>query len=418
MRDTKPRHRTQRRPAIYLVVGILFTLGFANLFLRASFGILTPDLARELALEPAALSAVGSAFFFAYALMQVPTGMLFDRYGARSTLAGMLVFTAFGTALFAWGTTSSALLTARVLMGIGLAGVFTGGFVVLANWMPADRVVSRIGAMNSFATLGTLCATTPFALLIAWIGWRHSYWLFAGGVAVLAAAIALLLRDAPGDRPLTTAKRESFADAWRGVLEALRQPGMKRLLVAGIPMSCSSVVSGVWGAPYLKDVHGLDGIERGTVLLAMAVCAAAGHFSYGQLARRLNTVRGVVLAGSVATLAIAVALAAGPPLPLVVALFCGLGFASAYPTVTYAHARGLVPSRLLGRAVATTNMGIMSAIAVMQLSFGWVLGVWSGGALLPSEGAYRVAFAVQAAVSLVAILVYAPIRDVKPRGES
>ena len=73
-----------RFSAIVPILAILYGLGFTNLFLRSSFGVMAPDLAREMALEPAALSMVASAFFFAYAAMQVPTGMLLDRFGPRA----------------------------------------------------------------------------------------------------------------------------------------------------------------------------------------------------------------------------------------------------------------------------------------------------------------------------------------------
>ena len=80
------------------ILAILYVLGFTNLVLRSSFGVMAPDLAREMALSPAMLSMVASAFFFAYALMQVPTGMLLDRFGPRRTLATMLLFTTAGAA--------------------------------------------------------------------------------------------------------------------------------------------------------------------------------------------------------------------------------------------------------------------------------------------------------------------------------
>ena len=131
-----------------------YSLGFTNLFLRSSFGVMAPDLARELALEPAALSMVASAFFFAYAAMQVPTGMLLDRFGPRRTVATLLLFTAAGTALFATGQSATTLTVARLLMGIGCAGVFTGAFYVLTQWLQTDKVVSQVGALNSFAALG------------------------------------------------------------------------------------------------------------------------------------------------------------------------------------------------------------------------------------------------------------------------
>lgn len=410
--------QTRATASIFSIIAILYCLGFTNLLLRASLGVMAPDLARELALEPAMLSAVASAFFFSYALMQLPTGVFFDRYGARLTLSTMLAFTAVGTALFAMGQSAPVLILGRIFMGLGLAGTFTGAFVVMARWLPSDRLVSQIGAMNSFATLGSIAATTPFAFLIGLIGWRTSYWFFVGGVVLLGLVMAAFLRDAPHDEAASTARHETMVQALGGVVEVLRQPHMGRLLVAGIPLAASGTISGVWGAPYLRDVHGLGNIERGSVLLLMAVCGLSGHFIYGQLARRLNTLRGVVLGCGTASL-IATALLASvaqPPTALVVALFCLLGLACAYPTITYAHARGLVPPHLLGRGVATSNMGVMTAIAVGQMLFGWVLGHWALGDGSVAEAGYRTAFATQSLLSLLALVIYFPIKDVKPRG--
>jgi MFS family permease len=401
--------RVHRFSAIAPILAILYCLGFTNLFLRSSFGVMAPDLARELSLEPAALSMVASAFFFAYAAMQVPTGMLLDRFGPRRTVAALLLFTAIGTALFATGRSATTLTAARLLMGVGCAGVFTGAFYVLAQWLHTDRVVSQVGALNSFSAIGTLCATTPFALLIASIGWRESYWIFTAGIIGLMLAVALLLRDAPSGQPPRTSKPDGLVQAFAGVLDAIRQQGVKRLLVVGLPMSSAGTVSGVCA---------LDDLGRGNVLLAMASCAIAGHFLYGQLARRLNTLKRLILAGS-ATILVAtatLALLEHPSLGLVTGLFCLIGLAAAYPALTHAHARGLVPMHLIGRGVSITNMGVMAAAAIMQLAFGWIVGAFAETAGVPPEHAYRTAFAAQAAVALLAIAIYAPIRDVPPRG--
>lgn len=407
-----------RFTAIAPILVILYSLGFTNLFLRSNFGVMTPDLARELALEPAALSTVASAYFFAYAAMQVPTGILLDRFGSRRTIAALLLFTAIGTALFAVGTSASTLTLARLLMGFGCAGIFTGAFYVLAHWLESDRVVTQVGALNSFSSLGALCATTPFAMLIAAIGWRESYWLFTAFVALLTLAVAALLRDAPPDRSPPPVRPQGLVTAVAGVLEALRQPGMRRLLVAGLPMSSAGTIAGVWGAPYLQDVHALDDIGRGNVLLAMAASAIVGHFLHGQIARRLNTLKGMILAGScVIFLATAMlALIERPPLTLVVVLFCLIGLSGAFPAVAHAHTRGLVAPHLVGRGISLTNMGIMAAVAFMQLVFGWIIGAFAHGSAAPPEQAYRAGFAALAAAALLAIAVYAPVRDVRPRG--
>ena len=407
-----------RFSAIAPILAILYSLGFTNLFLRSSFGVMAPDLAREMALEPAALSTVASAYFFAYAVMQVPTGMLLDRFGPRRTIATLLLFAAAGTALFATGTSSTTLTIGRLLMGLGCAGVFTGAFYVLNQWLQPDKLVTHVGGLNSFAALGNLCATTPFAVLIAWIGWRESYWILTVLIAGLLLAVAVLLRDAPSGRPAVSSEPEGLRKALAGVVEAVRQQGMKRLLIAGLPMSTASTIAGVWGAPYLKDVHALDDIGRGNVLLLMAACAIAGHFLHGQLARRLNTIRGMILAGSAAILLATTTLAAleRPPLILVTALFCLIGVSGAYPALTHAHARGLVPAHLIGRGVSVTNMGVMTAAAFMQLAFGWIVGAFAQTGGVSPEQAFRAAFAAQATATLLAIAIYAPIRDVRPRG--
>ena len=248
-------------------------------------------------------------------------------------------------------------------MGLGCAGIFTGAFYVLTQWLPTDRVVTQIGGLNSFAALGSLCATTPFAVLIAWIGWRDSYWIFTAGVTVLLLAVAIRPARRPIGPAATFLQARRTGTGVRRRADAIRQPGMKRLLVAGLPMSSASTIAGVWGAPYLRDVHALDDIGRGNVLLAMAACAMPGTFLYGQLARRLNTIKGMILAGSAGHPRRHGTLAAleRPPLSLVMGLFCLIALSAAYPTLTHAHARGLVPTHLVGRGVSLTNMGVMTA---------------------------------------------------------
>lgn len=400
------------------ILATLYLLGFANLFLRQSFGVVAPELEREMALSPAVLSTIASSLFFAYAMMQVPTGMLLDRFGGRAVMSTMLVFTAIGTALFAAGSTAEMLTLARVLMGIGTAGAFTGAFYVMANWLPADRFVTQTGALNSFAAVGNLCATAPLSALIVLIGWRQSYWLFAVCVAVLTLVLALVVRDAPEGHVPRATRKETFREVLAGAREAVQQPGMRRLLVAGLPMSLSGVMSGVWGAPYLKHIHALDNIERGSVLLLMALAGISGHYFYGRLARYFNTLKWPILVGGSVILMVALMMAimTRPPLWFVTTLFVMTSICSAYPAVVMAHGRGLVPARLMGRGVAVANMGIMTAIAGAQVVFGLVIGAFPAVAGAPPEIAYRTAFGVQAAMALVGLVVLGPVRDVRPRG--
>ncbi|MGE0699473.1 MAG: MFS transporter [Hyphomicrobiaceae bacterium] len=400
------------------IVGVLFLLAFTNLFLRSSLGVMAPELAREMSLSPAALSTVASAFFLAYAVMQLPTGMLLDRFGARLTITGMLLFTTAGAGTFAIADSVPLLLLGRVLMGLGCAGIFTGAYYVVARWLPQERGVTLMGTLNTFAASGTLTATTPLAALIAFAGWRECYLAFTGGVAVLLCLVWTIVRDAPPGTAPAPSRSEGLSAVLAGVWQALCEPGMWRLLLTGLPISAATTISGLWGAPYLRQIHGLDAIGAGNVLLAMALSAMAGHTLLGFLARRANSVKAALITGmaGVATAMTGLAALPHPPIAVVTALFCLLGLTASFPMVVFAHARGLVAPHLMGRGMSAANTGLMMAIAGMQLAFGWIVGTVSGAGAAPTEIAYRAGFAAQAAVAMLALLVYLPIRDVRPKG--
>jgi MFS family permease len=397
---------------------VLYALGFTNLFLRGSLGILAPTLSSEMSLTPETLSLVASSFFFAYALMQLPSGMLLDRFGARRTLSALLLFTTAGAAVFSLATSAEELVVARILMGIGCAGIFSGAFYVVNQWVAPERVVTQSGLLNSFAALGGLAATAPLAALISVYAWRDCFWFFTIAVAVLLVAVAVGLREPPSAATKQSSRSETLSAIFAGVARATAQPGLKRLLVVGVPISAQTTLIGVWGAPYLQDVHGLDELARGNVLLGMGLTGVLGHSFYGYLARRLNSLKAVILGGGIMIFLLTLALAAieQPPVWLVAAIFAAIAFFAMYPMMAFAHARGLVPPELVGRGVAVTNMGLMSAIAMSQLVFGWIVGQFPLNDGVAPELAYRAAFATLAGLSLLAILIYAPIKDSKPLG--
>ncbi|MFT7575446.1 MAG: MFS family permease, partial [Alphaproteobacteria bacterium] len=291
---------TQARPRQSIGIVVLMTLymlGFTNLFLRNSLGIMAPSISQNMALSPATLSVVASSFFFAYALMQIPSGMLLDRFGARRTLAFLLLFTTAGAALFSIAENASQLIAARILMGIGCAGIFSGAFFVVNQWVSSDRVITQTALLNSFAAIGGLCATAPLAALLIIYDWRDCFWVFTIGVGILLLAVLLGLREPPKTTVSSAARHETIGQILAGVRGALAQPGMKRLLVVGVPISCQTTIIGAWGAPYLCDVHQLDDIQRGSIMLAMAVTGIFGHSFYGYIARLLNSVRTPIVGG-------------------------------------------------------------------------------------------------------------------------
>jgi len=400
------------------MMAALLGLALSNLFIRSSMGVLAPELAEDLDMSPVVLGATASAFFFAYAIFQIPGGMLLDRFGPRRVIVGLFLLTSAGTYLFSFAPGGGTMLIARIIMGIGCAAIFPGAFMLISRFYPADRLTSVAGIMNSFAMMGMFLATFPLAYLVTSIGWRQGFLLIAMATTVLTVFAWFAIRDWPpsidGTPPKST---ENLRQILSGVGQALATRHVLNIASAGIALSAGSVFLGLWGGPYLNDVHGLTETERGEVLMYMAFAGVAGHFTFGNMARILNTLKGLVLFGTGAATLITATLAAVPePSQLTVTvLFAALGFACGYPSVLLAHARAIMPDRLMGRGIAVVNTGIMIAIALMQTAVGTVISILTPVGQAVSADSYRIAFAFLAFMAFLSFILYIRVEDRRPR---
>jgi len=402
------------------MMAALYGLGLANIFIRSSMGVLAPELAVDLALPPEMLGAIASAFFLSYALMQIPTGLMLDRFGPRIIMSGLFLLTVVGTLLFALSPSGTAMLIARILMGIGCAGVFPGAFLVIARFYPPARFTPIGATLNSFAMLGTFLATVPLAYLVTIIGWRDSFLWIGIFMALVAVLAVVAVRDQPAgvDAKAQRERQESVRDVLAGSWAVMRTPGILTITSGGIALSAGNTILGIWGGPYLNDVHNLDQTERGAVLIFMACSSIVGHLLYGQASRVISSLKRLVLGGTAAIAAImgALALLPAPSVITVTALLAFLGMACGFPTIMLAHSRALVPDYLIGRALTTVNTGVMIAIAAMQMAIGGII----GSIMVSADGqatadSYRVAFGFFAAMAVLTFVIYSKAKDAKPR---
>jgi len=179
-------------------------------------------------------------------------------------------------------------------------------------------------------------------------------------------------------------------------------------------------VQGLWGGPFLREVHGLTRVESGNVLLAAVIAYQIGMLVFGPLDRLLDTRKWIAIGGSLMIAAILGTLGAWgqAPLWIAVAAIVAIGFLSASSTMVMTHGRGIFPDRLIGRGMATMNTSVMLGVACMQTLSGLILGAFpplADGAR--SEEAYRSLFGFMCAVLVVAVAVYSRAADIRPSVE-
>jgi MFS family permease len=165
------------------LVAVLSTAQLVSQFLRSAVSVIGPDLVTELNISAAGLALLSSSFFLAFALAQVPVGMLIDRFGPRVTMLWSTVLAVAGCVVFALGPDLNSLVFGRVLMALGCSSFYVAPLAIYSRWFKPKYFSTVTGIQLGLSGLGLLAATTPLAFAAATIGWRTSFII----VAVLAA---------------------------------------------------------------------------------------------------------------------------------------------------------------------------------------------------------------------------------------
>jgi MFS family permease len=400
------------------LLGVLCPVLALSQFLRTALAVIAPELTRDLGLSPEVLGLLTGAFFIASAMMQIPVGVLLDRFGPRRAVPGLLVMTVIGALLFASAHSVVLLIAGQFLIGVGCAGVFMGGLVTISRWYPRDRFATIASVALGISNIGPVLSGTPFAAATEAIGWRGSYDAIALITAVLAALVYLAIRDAPPGHPFHNRGAESFVSALRGVGQVLRDPRIFGVLAIGFVVYSSTIaIRGLWAGPYFADIYHLGPLDRGNVLVIMSVALIAFIFAVGPLDRVADSRKRVIAGTALIFVAIMIFMALEPGLDLwlAVLLLCLALLGGAANVHILAHGRAFFSDHLVGRALTTVNCVIFVGVGVIQVATGFIVGAFPAAADgAAPEIAYRAVFAFLAFVVVLALGLYARTEDAPP----
>lgn len=388
---------------------LLIAVTCLSQFYRVSNSVIAPELVRDLDLSARQLGWAGSAFFFALFAVQVPVGMWFDRFGARRTVAALSIVAMAGALWIAVSASAFDLIGGRAIVGVGCAASFMSVVFLCSRWFPPAKLATVLSWVFAASNIGTLAAATPLAWVAATVGWRTGFAGLAAVTVLVAVCFYAFVRDRPPEAPAPPAKKENLVEIMKGLLEVWTTPGLGPVLAMHFfAYATMLTVLGVWGGPYLYDVHKLDAVARGNVLLVMGVAQILGILAYGPMDRLLRSRKKVVLGGAaISTALLAVlALLPQPPLWLAVGLLSAFCFACAFGTVIVAQGRALFPDRLAGRGVTTVNMAQCLGLAVLPAGMGYVVEAFGA-----NDVAYRIAFAALGLGLVLGAVAYLRSRD-------
>lgn len=387
----------------------------ASQFFRVSNAVIAPELMRTLSISSEAMGVITGAFFFAFGIMQIPTGMLLDRFGPRRTMSGLFVIAAAGSAVFAMAEGVTGLTIGRALIGVGCAAGLMGMLVTIARWYPPERFAKLSAMVYVIGGAGVLFATTPLAAAADTIGWRGAFWAMAVITLGFAVMLFAMVRDAPPGQEIESA-RETFGEMLGGVGAACANRQLWHVCAIQF-VNYGSIIAiiGLWAGPYLNDVHGLQGVLRGNVLFVINLLMLAAVIGYGVVERKLGSRKRAIAGGSIASAAILLILAFWPgigPWPAT-GLLIAFAVTSAHIMLNHAHARAVLPDHLVGRGLTLQNVAVFFGVATMQSVTGLIIGSFTEIGAAAPDIAYRSVFGFLALMIVISLLLYLPVRDIK-----
>jgi MFS family permease len=391
---------------------LLYLIGF---YQRVAPAVMTDRLMNEFAIGATELGNLSAFYFYSYVAMQIPTGIFADRWGPRRLLTGGAAMAAIGTALFAVAADLWWANAGRLLIGASVAVAFVSMLKLATHWFAPRQFALASGLALLFGVVGGVIAGVPLGMLIEAWGWRPVMGASAALTALLSVTIWLRVRDDPQDLSYlshapATATDKTHTPILRGMAEVLSYRNIWILLITPIGIAGAVLTfAGLWGVPYLRQVHGLETRSAAAITSLLLIAWAVGGPVLGALSERIGRRRPLYVATTAAALAGWVVIIFLPiPVWLMTVTLLFTGFFSGNLIIGFAFAKESVPARLMGTASGICNMGPLLGGMLLQPTVGWILdrnwlGATAAGARIYDATAYQAAFSLMAACLVVSL---------------
>ncbi|WP_420420674.1 MFS transporter [Simkania sp.] len=357
------------------------TFLFYEFFIRVFPTAMVKELMAAFSVTAGTLGTLSAFYFYAYAPMQLPVGILMDRFGARKLLTFASLICALGSFMFALAPHLPMAELGRLFMGIGSAFGFVGMVYVSSHWFPAEKLALLVGLGNSIGMLGAVGAEGPLAMSIDAVGWRFTLHIFGVFGVLLAIAIYFFIRREPqrmkrGEGKHATmklfAKLQVVCSNYKTYLNAV---------IALLYYMTTAGFASLWGIPFLVQEYGMEKTLAGYAVSMIFVGWIVGGPLIGMISDKFSKRKPFLFGSIILTTATIV------PVIYVEQLYVGVlflllflvGFFSSAQLLHFSLAIELNPIEAKGTSIAMTNFIVAIGSSIIQPLLGYFLDLsWDG----------------------------------------
>jgi MFS family permease len=402
----------------WLVWGLAASAFFIEYFARVAPGVMIDSLMHDFKVQALALGSLSAFFYYTYVGMQIPVGILVDRFSLRWLLTSMIFLCGLSCLIFASTTRLEIAALARLMMGFGAAFAFVSAMKVATVWFPAQQFGLLAGLTQALGMLGAAVGQMPMAYLVLHYGWRESLIFIASLMILLSVLVAILVRDPMRARP-SLQKKKLTQSPWSGLMRVLRNPqSWWNALFAGLLYAPTAALAELWGVKFFRQTYHLSNeiaaMGIGLIFIGWTIGGPITGWISDKIKRRKII---LILSASFSLLfASIVILVPNFPLSVLFSLLFLYGLANTGVATAYAVSSEINPQAVAGTSVAFANMASVIVGASFQPLIGWSLqkhwdGIMSHGLPFYSNADFRSALFILLASLFLAVVVACGIKE-------
>lgn len=380
----------------WLVCGLAAVFYCYEVLLRMSPSVMEAELMRSFRIDAWMFGNLSAFYYYAYTPMQIPAGMMMDKYGPRRILTLACACCALGTLVFAMSDMIGVAMVGRFLIGFGSAFAFVGILKLATIWLPADKFSFVTGLAT---TLGMLGAAFGEILLAYWVeaaGWKISLNTAGALGLLLIPAIYFLIKDTPKKVQKRALLRPefSYSHLFKVLAEILRNPQIWIIGTIGCLLYLPvTAFAELWAPPYFKTRYNMNSEQAALMVVPLFLGWALGGPITGMLSEKFKTRKIPLMISSITGFLIFSYLLYNPQLEtnsVSVILFI-LGACISSQILVFSLGCENSPASSSGTAVAATNFLVMLGATICQPLIGKVLDLaWDGEGIVNGLKVYTV----------------------------
>ncbi|MFC9551644.1 nitrate/nitrite transporter [Rhodococcus sp. NPDC056960] len=388
---------------VWLVWGVGVVAYIVAVLHRTSFGVSGLAASERFSISPSVLSSFVVLQIVVYAGMQIPAGVLLDRYGSRVMIAAGALIMASAQTVLALTESLPLAVAARVFVGIGDAMTFISVLRLVPQWFAPRRVPLVSQLTGIFGQIGQILSALPLMLLLNGPGWSFAYGT-AASLGLLSFVLAVsVIRNAPPGLEVVAAPA-GLREVGTQIRAVWRRHGTRLGFFTHMGTQFSMTTFALlWGVPYLRSAQGLSAAEAGSLLTLSVISAIVAGPVIGILSGRFPMRRSylvlAIMISNAAMWTVVLALPGPAPIWLLALLVMVISVGGPGSMIGFDYARMFNPSTSMGTAQGMVNIGGFLASLLVIQAMGLILDAMGGY----SFDSFRVAWLVQYPVWIVAI---------------